>query len=193
MTKTQMLAEINEMVTNLIEFHNKTNSMKAHSVQFLGINKPPLTGTRGNVVEIDNNLQIMLEFEDYLGTTDYLPLAMFDSMIISNVHIALTIMVNETIKYVYLIIEMFSDDAQTRTEVYDKVYHNEKDAKNILKQIVASRKKEDWLEPFFDKNGKLIEDNINGFLDYEESDRNFYICTPNGDWHSAYVERRMIF
>ena len=104
------------------------------SIELLGIDRVSV-GYGGEIVEIDSNNMVLLEFEDYMGTTDWLPLGIFDEHIIKNVLAKLTFikirMEEERKDIVYV---MTVEDSKGTKKIH-KVFHKLRDAQKELLEL----------------------------------------------------------
>ena len=66
MKKELALQEVAKVVNEIIAFDDTHH---IQSVELLGIQRVSV-GYGGEIVEIDSNNMVLLEFEDYLGTTE---------------------------------------------------------------------------------------------------------------------------
>lgn len=100
--KKEMMTNISNYINEIIEFDDKdylvcNGGGLAYAVKFSGMLCPTIPN-RGHIVSIDTNQMVLLEFEDTLGTTDWLPLEMFTDTIIESVFTSLSRVKQKIIK-----------------------------------------------------------------------------------------------
>lgn len=85
MDTKSMIIEIEEMVENIVNYDMECNKKhKSYSVIFEGIQRPRYKFCE--VVEVDSSGMVILQFDDTLGTTDALPLSIFNSELITTIY-----------------------------------------------------------------------------------------------------------
>lgn len=126
-TILQSIADVANEIIAMDDTHHTT------SIVLDGIDRVSV-GYGGEIVEIDGNNMVLLEFEDTMGTTDWLPLGIFDEHIIKNVLAKLTFikirMEEERKDIVYV---MSVEDSKGTKKIH-KVFRKLRDAqKELLK------------------------------------------------------------
>lgn len=81
--KKKMIVEIEEMVENII-YATNNGFKRSSSLVFNGIQRPRFYN--GYVVEVDPNGMVAFDFDDSLGTSDWLPMSIIDDKIIKAIH-----------------------------------------------------------------------------------------------------------
>lgn len=131
MKKELALQEVAKVVNEIIAFDDTHH---IQSVELEGIQRVSV-GYGGEIVEIDNNNMVLLEFEDYIGTTDWLPLGIFEESVISHLLFKLvTIKVEMEEKHKHIVYAMAVEDSRT-TKTVHKVFHKLDDAQAELLRL----------------------------------------------------------
>jgi hypothetical protein len=94
--RTQTLYLIQKTIDEVINLDKVENkkSTPSFSICLDGLYSVP-TPNYGMVVEIDNNSMVLIQFEDNIGTTDWLPLSIMCDSILDGVYDSLTQMKND--------------------------------------------------------------------------------------------------
>lgn len=170
--KKQMMANISNYANEIIEFDEKdylicNGGGLAYAVKFSGMLCPTIPN-RGQIVSIDTNQMVLLEFEDTLGTTDWLPLEMFTDTIIESVFTSLSRVKHHILKKnqkklgVHIIFQEY-DEFREVIDVYD-------DFELATKNLWLIRDERVNKCGGFAKVNFVVEDEDNPFYRHEESD-----------------------
>ena len=94
--RTQALYFIQKMIDEIITLDKVVNKkiVPSFSICLDGLYSVP-TPNYGKVVEIDNNSMVLIQFEDTIGTTDWLPISIMCDSILDGVYDSLTQMKND--------------------------------------------------------------------------------------------------
>lgn len=123
--REQLIKEIQEMTDNILKIK------KTYKIEF--VNKPKI-GVIGNVEVIDNNNMVIISFEDYNDTSDWLPISILNTQIIEEIHKEISNIFKEQIhKKIYALYKLVNG-IQEYMEIFD--YENE--CINKLKNMISS-------------------------------------------------------
>lgn len=131
MEKKNFLQSIADVATEIIAMDDTHHTT---SIELYGIDRVSV-GYGGEIVEIDGNNMVLLEFEDTLGTTDWLPLGILDEHIIKNVLAKLVFIklrMEEERKDIVYVISV--EDSKTTKKVH-KVFRKLRDAQEELLRL----------------------------------------------------------
>lgn len=182
MNKTETLKELNRLtkeIVNADKFRDHQDCV-AYScrggfcIEFNELQKVTIPNN-GIIHTLDTNNMVLLEFENTLGTTDWLPLAMFDDKIISNLYEVIKDMHKELVELVYILHCNWSTGDDSGNEVI-KVFKEKEAAIANFDEFLTNEVLNTWLCDFVDENGHLYDDQAKNIEQYEYiANKSFYL------------------
>lgn len=147
----------------------------------------------GHIHTIDTNNMVMLEFEDTMGTTDWLPLAMFDDKIINNLYEVIKDLHKEMdIKKCYILRCDWYYCADEGCDII-RVFNDKEKAQAHFNEFLLNEVKTTWIGEFVDEKGHLYDDRVNAVQVYEYKKDEHFNLIHDDDFTEIYIEERTIF
>lgn len=200
MEKNMILVEIERLVGEIIasdKFRNHQDCV-AYScrgglcIEFNELQKVSIPN--GFIHTIDSNNMVLLEFEDTMGTTDWLPLAMFDDKIINNLYEVIKDFHKEMdIKKCFILCcdwKMSNENCRDIVKVFD----NKDKAQAYYNEFLTNECISTWLCNFVDENGHLDDDSVSEVSVYEYKKNEYFHLSHKGGWFTKiYIVEQIIF
>lgn len=133
--KKELLVSVEELVTDIL----KNDIYKENSTNcsvFLKAEQQVTIGYGGKIVEVDNNNMALLEFDDYIGTTDWLPLGIFETSVITSLYDVLSnIFIEVKAENLDDVFALYKHDVKNKTIEVVKVFDNMDDVVCEIKAL----------------------------------------------------------
>jgi hypothetical protein len=201
MEKIKKLDDIKNMVFEIVnadKFRNHQNCVTYNSrrggfsIEFNELQKVTIPNN-GYIHTIDTNNMVLLEFEDTLGTTDWLPLAMFDDKIINSLYEVIKDFHKEMdIKKCFILCcdwKMSNEGSRDIVRVFD----NKEKAQAYYNEFLTNECISTWLCNFVDENGNLNDDSVNDVDVYEWKENELFRLSHKGWYTEIYIEEMVVY
>lgn len=201
MEKNMILVEIERLVGEIIasdKFRNHQDCVAyccrgGFCIEFNELQKVSIPNN-GFIHTIDSNNMVLLEFEDTMGTTDWLPLAMFDTKIINNLYEVIKDFHKEMdIKKCFILCCDWQMSNECKRDIV-KVFDNKEKAQAYYNEFLTNECISTWLCNFVDENGHLNDDSVSEISVYEYKKNEYFHLSHKGGWFTKiYIVEQIIF
>ena len=200
MEKNMILAEIERLVGEIIasdKFHNHQDCVAyscrgGYSIEFNELQKVSIPNN-GFIHTIDSNNMVLLEFEDTMGTTDWLPLAMFDTKIINNLYEVIKDFHKEMdIKKCFILCCDWQMSNECGRDIV-KVFDNKDKAQAYYDEFLTNECLNTWLCDLVDENGHLYDDRVSEVSVYEYKKNEYFHLSHKSWFTKIYIVEQIIF
>lgn len=197
MTKNELLTAIQEFVTIIVAHDNTKYNNNSYSIVFDNDIQKVNVPNNGYIKSIDTNNFVTIQFIDNVTTTDWLPLAILDTKIITdiyNVLLEMNSIVNRDRVYVL--------HCDWGMDTYDKdhstigVYHSKEKLYEEFKRFISNDVNNgSWISDFVNEDGHQInKDNMPESYVFTDTIQSAYFYLKYGEkWIEIYFDETFLF
>lgn len=197
MTKNELLTAIQEFVTIIVAHDNTKYNNNSYSIVFDNDIQKVNVPNNGYIKSIDTNNFVTIQFIDNVTTTDWLPLAILDSNIISDIYNVLLEM-NSIVKRdrVYVLHCDWGMDKYDKDHSTIGVYHSKEKLYEEFKRFISNDvNNASWISDFVNEDGYPInEDNMPESYVFTDTIQSAYFHLEYGEkWIEIYFDETFLF
>lgn len=197
MTKTELLTAIQTYAINIIAHDNTKYHNTSHYIVFNNDIQRVNVPNDGYIKAVDTNNQVLIQFRDNVTTTDWLPLAILDTKIITDIHNVLFEMnsiVNRDKVYV-LHCDWGMDKFDKEHNTIGVYYSKEKLYEEFKRFIFNDVNTASWISDFVNEDGYPInKDNMPESYVFTDTIQSAYFYLKYGEkWIEIYFDETFLF
>lgn len=197
MTKTQLLTAIQTYAINIIAHDNTKYHNTSHYIVFNNDIQRVNVPNDGYIKAVDTNNQVLIQFRDNVTTSDWLPLAILDTKIITDIHNVLLEM-NSIVNRdkVYVLHCDWGMDKFDKDHTTIGVYHSKENLYDEFKRFISNDvNNASWISDFVNEDGYPInEDNMPESYVFTDTIQSAYFHLKYGEkWIEIYFDETFLF
>lgn len=188
-----VLVDIQNMVCDIVKYDNIKNNNKSTCIEFNELQKV-IIPNNGFIHSIDTNNMVLLEFEDTMGTTDWLPLDILKDDIINGLNDVITQLHKEmNIQKCYIIVNKWQMPCESGYDLV-RTFNSLEKAKEYFLEYLTNEVLNTWLCDYVDENGNLYDENDDRVdeYDFSKSSSRFYLLVYCR-YTEIYIEEQIIY